>query len=272
MADNRLGLIGCGKMGSALLAGLARQGGLFDSIYIYDIDAAKSRKLASETAARSLNSGAEIAQETNVIVLAVKPNQIIPVLRNIAPLLHEDKLLISIAAGVSLNSIAGEVERHVPLARVMPNTPCLIGQGVSAVSFGKFVKEDQKTLIFKMLAAVGSVEEIPETLMDAVTAVSGSGPAYLFLVAEAMIDAAVEVGIPRDLARVLVNQTISGSIAMLNQSGEHPAILREQVTSPGGTTIAAIKALENRGIRSAFYDAVQAAYDRSRALSQNTSG
>lgn len=264
----RLGVIGCGQMARALLTGFSKEGSMFSSLLLYDIDPAKSEALADEFGGTTKENSRSIAEEADLILLAVKPAQIVPVLCDIESVLHEERLLVSVAAGISTAKIVHEVGKHVAVVRVMPNTPSLIGMGATAVAFGSSVAEGDKELIIKMFSTVGIVESVPESYMDAITAVSGSGPAYVFLVAEAMTDAAVEVGIPRDLARRLVNQTLTGSVAMMQTEGKHPALLREQVASPGGTTIAGIRALETGGIRAAFFEAVNAAYQRSKILGQ----
>lgn len=258
-----LGVIGCGQMARALLGGFTEHQGLLTSISLFDIESGKAISLAADYGANVADSGYTLALGVDVVVLAVKPPQIKMVLSEIAPALNADKVLISVAAGVTLDSIREGIDPHVPVARVMPNVPCLIGQGTMGLSFSSSVADDQRELVLKLFSTVGLVEIIPEEFMDGVTAVSGSGPAFVFLVAEALTDAAVDVGLPRDLARRLVNQTLVGSAVMMQETGEHPAVLRERVTSPGGTTIAGIRALENGGVRAAFFDAVREAYHRS---------
>jgi len=256
-----LGLIGCGQMARALLGGFAGRG-LLREITLYDIEPAKARGLAEDYGARVADSGYTLAKDADIVIVAVKPPQVKTVLKEIAPVLNADKVLISVAAGVALASIREIIAPDIPVVRVMPNVPCLIGQGVSGLSFGGSLADDKRRLIIELFSAVGLVEVIPEEYMDAVTAVSGSGPAFVFLVAEALTDAAVDIGLPRDIARRLVNQTLTGSSLMMQETGEHPAILRERVTSPGGTTIAGLRALERGGVRAAFFDAVREAYNR----------
>lgn len=265
---NILGVIGCGQMGGVLLAGMVREGGVFDSTLVFDIEPSRTREAASDWGVIVKESSLAVANEADVVVLAVKPAQVKEVLSQIAPVINENKLLISIAAGISLSFIAGAVDKSLPLVRVMPNTPCLVGEGAVAVSVGNFVTEKDRDLLLQMFSTVGMVQFVPEGYMDAVTAVSGSGPGYLFLVAEAMTDAAVEVGLPRQLARLLVNQTLLGTAQLLIETGEHPAVLRDQVTSPGGTTIAGLTALEGGGLRAAFFNAVKEAFERSKLLGQ----
>lgn len=258
-----LGIIGCGQMARALLGGFTEHRGLLTAVTLFDIELTKAVTLAEEYGAKVADSAYTLAQGVDIVILAVKPPQVKTVIREIAPVLSVDKVLVSIAAGVTLDSIREGINPNTPAARVMPNVPCLIGQGAMGLSFSNSVADDKRELVLRLFSTVGLVEIIPEEYMDGVTAVSGSGPAFVFLVAEALTDAAVEVGLPRDLARRLVNQTLIGSMVMMQESGEHPAVLRERVTSPGGTTIAGLRALENGGVRAAFFDAVRAAYDRS---------
>lgn len=257
-----VGLIGCGQMARALLGGFAGSRGLPEEITLFDIEPAKARVLAEDYGARVADSGYTLVQGVDVVIMAVKPPQVRTVLKEIAPALNVDKVLVSVAAGVTLASIQESIDPHIPLARVMPNVPCLIGQGVIGLSFSSSAADDKRQMIRQLFAAVGLVEVIPEEHMDAVTAVSGSGPAFVFLVAEALTDAAVDIGLPRDMARRMVNQTLTGSALMMQETGEHPSVLRERVTSPGGTTIAGLRALESRGVRAAFFDAVREAYNR----------
>jgi len=258
-----LGFIGCGQMAQALLGGFSRHSDMLGKILLYDMEAEKSLALSERYGGEVSSSGPELTREADLILLAVKPTQVPSVLEKITPAIHESKLIISVAAGVSISDIHRVTGEHVPVVRVMPNVPCLIGHGVMGVSFSSGVPEYRRRLILDLFSTVGQVELIPEQHMDGVTAVSGSGPAFIFLVAEAMTDAAVDIGLPRDLARRLVEQTLVGSSLMLQQGDEHPAVLRERVTSPGGTTIAGLRALESGGLRSAFFNAIMAAYQRS---------
>lgn len=260
-----LGIIGCGQMARALLGGFVGKSELLGSVYLYDIEKEKAEKLAREYSGQAVDSSRKLVDASDLILIAVKPDQVVQVLRQMVDGLRDGHMVISIAAGISINTIAAEMDRHLSIIRVMPNTPCLVGEGAIALSPGPFVKEEELELARNLFATVGTVHVVPESYMDAVTAVSGSGPAYLFLVAEAMIDAAVAAGLPRNLARSLVVETLAGAAAML-KTGEHPVVLREQVTSPGGTTAAGIKALEEHGIRSAFYKAIHEARERSAKL------
>lgn len=258
-----LGVIGCGKMAFALLAGLVKSDHGYKQVIAFDVDDSRTTLMARELSVQPVQSNREVVKQADVVLLAVKPNQVASVLDEIRDDFAESKLVVSIAAGITTQFIEARLNKNLPVLRVMPNTPCLVGEGAIAVSPGRFATSEHLEVGSRMFAAVGKAVVVPESYLDAVTAVSGSGPAYVYLVAEAMTDAGVEIGLPRDLARSLVIQTIRGSIAMLEATGEHPAVLREQVTSPGGTTIAGLRQLEENGLRGAFFKAIRRAYERS---------
>jgi pyrroline-5-carboxylate reductase len=196
-------------------------------------------------------------------VIAVKPQDIAPVLAELAPVLAPGTLVVSLCAGLPTALFEGALPAGTPVVRVMPNTPMLVGEAMSAISAGAHASEEQLEAVQKMLSAVGRVVRVPETQQDAVTALSGSGPAYFFFLVEAMIDAGILLGLPRAVAAELIVQSAYGAAAMLRESDDHPVILREAVTSPGGTTIAAIRELEKHGVRAALIAAIEAARDRS---------
>ena len=208
----------------------------------------------------------EAAARAETVALVVKPQDMAEVLAEIAPHLRAGQLVISLAAGITTDYI----ERHIPdgiaVIRVMPNTPALVDEGMAAISPGTHCDEEHLALAERMLSVTGRVVRVPEKQQDAVTAISGSGPAYLFFVVEAMIEAGVHLGLPRSTSTELVVQTVVGSAKLLRETGEHPTVLRERVTSPGGTTAAAISQLENHKVRAAFITAMEAARDRSIAL------
>lgn len=256
----RLGVIGCGKMAYALLKGLDLSS--YQSVSCYDVNPERTRLFDAEFQAVSLRTS-QLVRESDIVLLAVKPQQIQSVLRDAAGSWKPDQLLISILAGVKTATLEEGTGVEMPVIRVMPNTPCLVGQGVSALCRGRFATPDHGKTAAGIFTQVGIAEEVEEKLMDAVTAVSGSGPAYAFLVVEAMQNAAVQVGLDAAMARKLVIGTIQGSLAMLEGTGSHPAVLREQVCSPAGTTIAGVRALESNGLRKAFFDAIENAYHRS---------
>lgn len=257
-----LGVIGCGKMGYALLKGINSAPTTFGSVHIYDVDPARIQLFGREFNAQEATPG-EVVANSDLVILAVKPGQIKAVLQATRDYWSQDKLLVSIAAGIKTATIEKELLPGVRVIRVMPNTPCLVGEGVSAIAGGLNASPADLDAVQGILATVGVALIIEEAYMDAVTAVSGSGPAYAFLLAEAFMDASLSTGLSSDISRRLVLQTLKGSIAMLEQSGEHPAVLKAQVTSPGGTTIAGLRELEAGGLRAAFFAAVDKARQRS---------
>ena len=212
--------------------------------------------------------GLEAAGGAQTVVLVVKPQDMGDVLEEIAPELRPGQLLVSLAAGITTAFIESRVPEGVAVVRVMPNTPALVDEGMAAISPGSHCDEAHLAEVEALMASTGKVLRIPEKQMDAVTAISGSGPAYIFFVVESMIEAGVHLGLPRTTSTDLVVQTLVGSAAMLRETGEHPTVLRERVTSPGGTTAAAVKVLEDHKVRAAFLGAMEAARDRSRSLAE----
>lgn len=263
-----LGIIGCGKMANAIVKGLGKDRAGFTDILVNDVDENRSLTFSREYGVKAV-SYEELLRECSTIILAVKPYQVKQVLNAGQGLWHSGQLLISIAAGIKLASIEKAAGNQIPVVRVMPNTPCLVGQGISAVAGGSFATDKDVSLVMSLFNYLGTAVRIDEKYMDAVTAVSGSGPAYVFLVVEAFMNAALQIGLDINLARELVLQTMQGSLQMLVQSGEHPAVLRQDVSSPGGTTIAGIRQLEENGLRKAFFGAVEMAYNRSIELSND---
>jgi len=257
-----LGIIGCGKMGFALVKGITRDSNLYEKIYASDPDVQRLGLFADEFGALPTKTD-DLITKADVVIMAVKPALVREVLAGTHNLWDEHKLLISIAAGVKTSSIEAWLGTNIPVVRVMPNTPCLVGQGACAICAGDFATTDHINTVLDLTNQLGISVVISETYMDAVTAVSGSGPAYVFLLIEALIDAALNMGLSSEVARSLVVQTFKGSLAMLEQTGEHPAVLKAQVTSPGGTTIAGLRELEAAGIREALFAAVDMACRRS---------
>ncbi len=254
-------------MGQALTAGIL-DAGLTppQGITLADVDTAKLRKVKESWKVNISKENQEAAEVAQIIILAVKPGVISGVLEEIAQVLTPQKLLISVAAGITTSSIEAQLPQRVPVVRVMPNMPALIREGISALCWGKYVKEHHIQLASEILSSVGEVVVVEEGQMDAVTGLSGSGPAYVFTLIEALSDGGVKAGLPRKLALRLAVQTVLGAAKMTAQTGEHPAVLREEVTSPGGTTIAALHQLEAKGFRNALISAVEAAAERSREL------
>ncbi len=263
-AKPRLAMLGAGRMGQAVLTGLLASGWSPDQIRAVEPDAAAAERLRADLGI-TVTDLAGALTGADVAIVAVKPHQVPGLLDAASPHLGPATTVVSLAAGVATARLAAHLPAGVPLIRVMPNTPALVGRGMSALSPAPGCPPESVALAESVLVAVGEVRTVDESLQDAVTAVSGSGPAYVFLVAEAMIDAGVMLGLTRPLARDLAVQTLVGASAML-ASGEHPAVLRENVTSPGGTTAAALHVLESRALRAAFADAMRACRDRSAEL------
>ncbi|WUK45959.1 pyrroline-5-carboxylate reductase [Nocardioides sp. NBC_00368] len=265
MASMTIAIIGAGNMGGAVLAGLLEAGHSPRSVIVVEAREEQAAALREKHGIRTLPA-AEAVAEADVVVLGVKPYGVVPVLESIASALREGTTVVSLAAGVPTSAMEPAVPDGVSVVRVMPNTPALVGEGMSAVAGGAKATAEAVATAADLMGAVGKVVTVPESQIDAVTAISGSGPAYVFLVAEAWIEAGVHLGLTRDDATTLVIQTLTGSAKLL-ESGTHPAVLREQVTSPGGTTAAALGALEKNGLRAAFLEATRAAYVRSQELS-----
>ncbi len=267
-ASTRWGFIGAGKMATALVQGMIR-GGVAEpaAIAAYDPVASCTKSLGA-LGVKVLGSNLDVAASSDVLVLAVKPQAIPGVLSELQPVVGVSHLVISIAAGVPMATLAAGLGPEPRLARVMPNTPALVGEGAAGFSLGATATVDDEALVRRCFGAVGRAFRVPEALLDAVTGLSGSGPAFVYLVIEAMSDGGVRAGLPREVATVLAAQTVLGAAKMVLETGLHPGVLKDQVTSPGGTTIAGLHALERGGARAAFLDAVDAAVRRSGELAE----
>lgn len=262
---NQVGVIGAGVMGEALIAALISSG-VSPSLISF---AEKRKERADELVSKYsiVNKDLqEVVAESDVLLLVVKPQDMDIVLLDIAPNLKPQTLVISFAAGKTIGYISGTLNTSNPVVRVMPNTPALIGKGAAGYSFGPGANEEQKNFVSKFLAATGKAIEVPESLQDAVTATSGSGPAYFFRFVEAMVEGSVALGLSREEATTLTIQTIVGAAALLETSGDSPTILREKVTSPNGTTAAALASFNEAGISKIVADAMKAAATRSQEL------
>lgn len=263
----RWGFIGAGKMATSLIRGMIRAGAATnDSVIASDASTQAREALDRDTGVRVVGSNAEVADGSNVVILAVKPQHMAEVLAELKPSITPDHLVISIAAGVALATIAEGLGVGRRLARVMPNTPALVGEGASGYCLGPGAIEGDDAIVRACVEAVGRAHRVPENLLDAVTGLSGSGPAYAFVMIEALADGGVLAGLPRDVALDLAAQTLLGSARMVLDTGLHPAALKDQVASPGGTTIAGLHALERGGLRAALIDAVAASAARSAEL------
>lgn len=264
-----LGFLGSGKMASALAQGVIRSGTVAGSdLVVSDAYAVVAEKLAKATGGRALATNSELAQTADVIVLCVKPGDALAVLREISAHLA-GRLVVSIVAGLQLETLQAAAGSAARLVRVMPNTPALVGEGAAAFSLGASATPEDADTTQKILSGVGLAVQVKEPLLDVVTGLSGSGPAFIYTVVEALADGGVLMGLPRDLALKLAAQTVIGAATMVRDTGEHPGVLRDQVASPGGTTIAGIEALEKNGLRAALISAVRAATERSRELGRS---
>ena len=262
-----IAMIGGGQMALALAEGFCRAGLLQPSdITVHDpVPAARERLAARVPGIRFADSGTAAAAAGRIVFLAVKPQQAAAACREFSSALAADAVVVSIVAGLTLHHLS-EITGTRRIVRVMPNTPCLVGKGVSVVCRTPEVPAADLGHVLKLLAAVGRVHEADETLMDAVTGLSGSGPGFVALLVEALADGGVKAGLPRSLALALATETLSGTAALLDQTGEHPAQIKDRVSSPGGTTIAGLAVLEQRGVRGALIDAVVTAAARAREL------
>src|SRR4051795_5597945 len=260
-------IIGAGVMGETLLSGLIRGGRDVADLLVGEKRPERAAELRERYGVEVVANTEAAAADT--VVLVVKPQDMADVLGEIAPHLRPGQLLVSLAAGIPTRAIEKHIPDGVAVVRVMPNTPALVDEGMAAISPGSHCDDEHLATAEELLSATGRVVRVPEKQQDAVTAISGSGPAYLFFVVEAMIESGVHLGLPRTTATELVVQTVVGSAKLLRETGTHPTVLREQVTSPGGTTAAAIRELEDHKVRAAFITAMEAARDRSRALAED---
>jgi pyrroline-5-carboxylate reductase len=267
LGQSRIGFIGCGAMARALAGGLIDAGGAPSQILAADPFAAAREQFDEAIGAKSVESNAEVVSQADVVVLAVKPGAVSSVLAGLDSGHSARPLWISIAAGVPLAKLQSGLPGGARIVRSMPNTPALVGAGATAYFPAPTVTEADLILTKAILEATGWCWRAPnEDLLDAVTGLSGSGPAYVFLILEALSDAGVREGLPRDAAQALATRTVLGAAKLALETGTHPGVLKDQVTSPGGTTIAGLEQLEAHGVRAAIYDAVRAATERSKAL------
>jgi pyrroline-5-carboxylate reductase len=258
-----VGIVGGGKIGEALLSGLLRDGAHTpDTVVVVEHYPERIAYLSQRYGIRAV-SVSEAAAFAATIVIAVKPQDIDTVLAELAPSVTAEHLIVSVAAGITTRKLERGLPSGPAVVRCMPNTPALVDEAMTAISAGSNADDAHLSRAERLLSAVGKVVRVPESQLDAVTALSGSGPAYFFFLVEAMIDAGILLGLPRALAADLIVQTAVGAAVMLRDSGEHPVQLREAVTSPAGTTISAIRELERHGVRAALLAAIEAARDRS---------
>lgn len=264
MLSVRIGFIGSGQMATALAQGLVKAGLVGKEQLVASDPSEEARERFSRTTGATITSeNLEVVDRSDVVVLAVKPQQMPGVLAQLGGKIGAAHLVLSIAAGVRSATIAQSLGAAMRLARVMPNTPCLVGHGACAYCLAGTATAADGELVGQILGSVGIAFQVEEKLMDAVTGLSGSGPAFAYLMIEALSDGGVRMGLPRQVATKLAAQTLFGAASMVLASGEHPAVLKDRVASPGGTTIAGLQAMESGGVRAALIGAVEAATRRS---------
>jgi len=272
MLKERIGFIGGGKMAEALAKGIINASlSSVDKIIASDVDKKRCQILEKDTGIKTTQENKKITSESDIIILAVKPNIIGSILKELRNDITPRHLVVSIAAGIPLDFIESALNKGCRVVRVMPNTPCLVGETAAGYALGKAATRDDGKLVGEILNAVGKSYLLEEKHLDAVTGLSGSGPAFVYTVIEALSDGGVKMGLPRDISTKLAAQTVLGSAKMVLESGMHTGELRDFVTSPGGTTIAGLHALEKGSIRNALIDAVETATKKSKRLGRTFS-
>ena len=272
MLKERMGFIGGGKMAEALAKGIINASlSSVDKIIASDVDKKRCQILEKDTGIKTTQENKKITSESDIIILAVKPNIIGSILKELRNDITPRHLVVSIAAGIPLDFIESALNKGCRVVRVMPNTPCLVGETAAGYALGKAATRDDGKLVGEILNAVGKSYLLEEKHLDAVTGLSGSGPAFVYTVIEALSDGGVKMGLPRDISTKLAAQTVFGSAKMVLESGMHTGELRDFVTSPGGTTIAGLHALEKGSIRNALIDAVETATKKSKRLGRTFS-
>jgi pyrroline-5-carboxylate reductase len=271
-ANRRIAILGAGKIGESLLAGLLSSGWRKPGdIVVTGRREERTKELAERYGVEATLSNAEAVEGAGLIVIAVKPQDFDTLLGEIGAAITPEQTVLSVAAAIPTSQIEARLAQGVPVVRAMPNAPALVHEGIAGISSGAHAEEKHLDVAEDVLSHLGAVARLPEEYMDAVTAVSGSGPAYFALLAEAMIEAGILLGLGRETSTQLVVQTMLGTAKLLRDEQMHPVELRETVTSPGGTTIRAIRELEQAGVRAAFLNAIQAAMERSKELAAGES-
>ena len=263
----KLGFIGCGNMAQAMITGILTQKVVSpQELIVSNPREEKTAKLKDEFGIITTTDNKEVAKQSDILVLSVKPQVYPAVIKEIRDEVSSEQIIVTIAAGVSMEAAERQFGKEVKIVRVMPNTPALVGEGMSGLCCNDYVTEEEPDLVHKMFESFGKAEKITENLMDAVVGVSGSGPAYVYMFIEAMADAAVAQGLPRKQAYTFAAQTLLGSAKMVLETGQHPGELKDAVCSPAGTTIEAVNVLEKKGMRSAVIEAVTAAAKKNHQL------
>lgn len=267
--EKKIGFIGCGNMSKAIIAGLVNSGHLnAANILVFDRKPATNQAMQQQYGITPAASARELAEQADILVGAVKPNVMLDVLREVADSMKPEALLVSIAAGVTLASLTSAVGEDRKIIRAMPNTPSLVGEGMTSVTPNTLVSEQETQQVVDIFNSFGKAAVVPEYQIHAVVGVSGSSPAYVFMFIEAMADAAVLGGMPRAQAYQFAAQAVKGAAQMVLESGKHPAELKDMVCSPGGTTIEAVATLEQKGFRAAVIEAMQNCMEKSQAMSR----
>lgn len=262
-----IGFIGCGAMGGALAGAICKGNKKYaSSLTVSSASFEETKNFAAKNKCTAARTNIEVVEKSRFIFIAVKPVHVAGVLTEISDYVKKDTVIISMAAGLPLPALMALCPINTPVVRIMPNTPALVGQAMTAVCFNDKISAQDKATVCKLLETAGIVNVVPENMMDCVTAVSGSGPAYAFMFIEAMADAAVKCGMKRDDAYIYAAQTLKGAACQVLETGKAPAVLKDAVCSPGGTTIEAVSALEHGGFRAAVIDAVTAAYEKSKSM------
>ena len=269
LSKKKIAVVGAGHIAAALIGGILKA----KLVEAKNVTASRRTQecldeLKKRFSIHATDDNRKAVKDADIIVLAVKPQQAGPVLEQLGPALHQDQLIVTVMAGLTTAWVNKKLGKPNPVVRAMPNTPMLVDAGATALAKGAHASDEHLELARRLFAAVGTTELVPETLMDAVTGLSGSGPVYIFMVIEAMTDGGVKMGIPRLIARRLAAQTVFGAAKLVLETGKHPAILKDEVTTPGGTAIAAIHELESKGLRTVLIDAIVTATKRSEELSK----
>jgi pyrroline-5-carboxylate reductase len=262
-----IGLCGTGNMGKAIVKGLVGSGLIEPQhVYVYNIHRPKAEALAKELGVVVVDSAAELVEKSQAVIFAVKPNIMDSVLEEVKGVVKADTVAISIAAGLTIERLADHLPQGAKIIRVMPNTPALVGEGMSALAVNAAITEEEQAAALAVFESFGRAEIVAEKLIDAVCGLSGSGPAYVYMFIEALADGAVLEGMPRAMAYTFAAQTVLGSAKMVLATGDHPGKLKDDVCSPGGTTIEAVRVLEQKGFREAAMSAVIASTEKNKAL------
>jgi len=270
MFQKKLGIIGLGKIGSTLLKVFIESNILEkEEIIVYDIDQNTLHRIIEEYKVKSAKDNKQLVKQSKYILIAVLPQVIDEVLEEIGPLITEEQIIISIAAGISIAHISKYVDKHVGILRIMTNTPALVRAAASAISSNQYINQSDLEFGKNLFNSIGLIVELEEKHLDAVTGLSGSGPAYLFIIMEALADGGVKMGLSREIALKLAAQMVLGSAKLVLETGKHPGELKDMVATPGGTTITAIHEIESAKLRATLIRAVEAATLKSKSMNEN---